>query len=132
MMVLDTHVLLWLRTGSDSLGLEARRLIEDAIRLGELAVSAISFWEVAVLQSNDRISFPEDVALWRAELLDQGLMEIPVDGDTAVRAIRLPGLPPDPADRIIVAAAQAGNRLVTADRRILEWHGQLSKVDARR
>lgn len=131
MMVLDTNALLWLRTGSSALGARARNGIEFALREGELAVSAISFWEVAMLKSKNRINFPEDVSLWRSELLRDGLNEIPIDGDIAVRAIRLEGLPADPADRIIVATAQAGNRLVTADRRILIWNGPLIKVDAR-
>ena len=131
MTVLDTNALLWLWTANAKLGASARTLIEEALLRRQLAVSAMTYWEVAMLQSKGRISFPEDVALWRSELLREGLSEIPVDGDIAVRAIRLEGLPADPADRIIVATAQAGNRLVTGDHRILAWDGPLRKVDAR-
>ena len=131
MMVLDTIAPLWLRTGSSRHGSQARDGIDNALRAGELAVSAISFWEVALLQSKGRISFPEDVAPWRSEPLRDGLKEIPVDGDVAVRAVRLEGLPADPVDWIIIATARAGNRLVTADRQILDWDGPLLWVDAR-
>ena len=36
----------------------------------------------------------------------------------------------DPADRLIVATALEGHRLVTADRGILAWPGRLSRLPA--
>jgi PIN domain nuclease of toxin-antitoxin system len=36
----------------------------------------------------------------------------------------------DPADRLIVATALAGHRLMTADQRILSWPGRLCRLDA--
>ena len=71
-----------------------------------------------------------DLDAWRRDMLDQGLIEIPVDGGIAVRAGLLPDLTGDPADRLIVATALEGHRLVTADRRILDWPGRLSLVPA--
>ncbi len=68
---------------------------------------------------------------WRQDLLDQGLVELPVDGSTAVRAGLLPTMHGDPADRIIVATALVGgHQLVTADRLILAWSGPLRRLDA--
>ncbi len=131
MMLLDTHTLIWLRTGDARLGAGARRALDDAFRGDELAVSAMTFWEVAMLRSKKRLDFPEDVGLWRRELLRQGLAEIPVDGEIGIRANALPGFHADPADRIIVATAQAGHRLVTGDERILAWDGNLARLDAR-
>ena len=37
----------------------------------------------------------------------------------------------DPADRIIVATALQGHTLVTGDRTILAWDGNLARLDAR-
>ena len=91
----------------------------------------MTFWEVAMLGSKGRLDFPEDVGLWRRERLGQGLAEIPVDGEIGIRANALPGFHADPADRIIVATAQAGHRLVTGDERILAWGGNLARLDAR-
>ena len=68
---------------------------------------------------------------WRRSLVDAGLIEIPVTGAIALRAGMLTDIHGDPADRIIVATAQEGHRLVTADRRILDWPGLLSRLDAR-
>ena len=94
-------------------------------------MSAMSFWEMAMLKSKGRISFPEDVGRWRLEQLGQGLIEIPVDGDIGIRANALADFHADPADRIIVATALGGHRLVTADERILAWGGSLDRLDAR-
>ena len=54
------------------------------------------------------------------------------DGEIGIRANELPDFHPDPADRIIVATAMNGHQLVTADRRILDWSGNLRRLDAAR
>ncbi len=131
MILVDTHTLIWLRTGDARLGAAARRALDDALRSEDLAVSAMTFWEVAMLKSKKRLDFPEDVGLWRRELLGQGLVEIPVDGEIGIRAYDLAGFHADPADRIIVATALQDHRLVTADERILGWRGNLNRLDAR-
>ena len=130
MIVLDTHALLWLRRGERRLGAHSRGAIEGAWRSGDVAVSAISFWEVAMLRARNRIDMTMDVEAWRLENLSQGLIELPVDGAIGVRAAGLADLPGDPADRLIVATALEGHCLVTADRRILDWPGRLSRLDA--
>jgi len=122
--------MLWLRLGVPRLGTSARREIDQAWQSNEVGVSAISFWEVAMLKDKGRIRFPLDVGLWRREQLAQGLIEISVDGEIATRAGLLPDMHGDPADRLIVATALAGHRLVTADQRILDWSGQLNRLDA--
>ena len=57
MTLLDTHVLLWLRTGDARLGSLALRKIDRAWHVGEVTVSAITFWEVALLRQKRRIAF---------------------------------------------------------------------------
>ena len=131
MILLDTHAALWLRAGDAKLGSLARSEIQQAWDAQEVAMSAMSFWEMAMLRAKGRINYPEDVGRWRLEQLGQGLIEIPVDGDIGIRASALPDFHSDPADRIIVATALSGHRLVTADERILSWGGNLDRLDAR-
>ena len=132
MIVLDTHALVWLWTGEKKLGPTAGIAIDNALGDEQLAVSAMTFWEVAMLKSKGRLDFPEDVGRWRQELLGQGFAEIPVDGEIGIRANELPGFHADPADRIIVATALTGRHLiVTADEPILRWRGNLNRMDAR-
>jgi PIN domain nuclease of toxin-antitoxin system len=86
----------------------------------------------ALLKAKGRIEFPEDVALWRNEQLAQGVVEIAVDGEIGIHAVGLADFHADPADRLIVATALRGHLLATADGDILDWTGNVSRLDARR
>ena len=83
-----------------------------------------------MLRAEGRLELLGDAGPWRASLLDEGLVEIAVDGEIALRTGSLGDLHGNPADRMIVATALAGHQLVTADRRILDWPAQLDKSDA--
>jgi PIN domain nuclease of toxin-antitoxin system len=129
--LLDTHVLIWHESGDSKLGPQARRAFGRALQDGEAAVSAISFWEVGMRIRKGRLDLLLDPDAWRRDLLNQGLIEIPIDGGIASRAGLLTKIPGDPADRIIVATALEGHRLMTADQQILEWPGPLRCMSAR-
>ena len=77
MILVDTHALIWLRTGDDRLGIAARRTLNDALRDGDLAVSAMTFWEVAMLKAKDRLEFPEDIRSGAEKCLDRGSRRFP-------------------------------------------------------
>ena len=55
MILLDTHVLLWLDREDPALGASSREPIRTAWEKGSVAVCAISFWEVAMLAARGRI-----------------------------------------------------------------------------
>lgn len=132
MILLDTHALIWLVEADPKLGKNVRELADQALKDNELATSAITFWEVAMLAQRNRLelSLPTDV--WRRRLLDMGLMEIPVTGDIGITAADLQGFHGDPADRFITATAiLGGGTLMTADEAILGWPGELMRQDAR-
>ena len=84
-----------------------------------------------MLLDKGRIILPSEIVPWRATLLANFMVEIPVSGEIGIRANNLPNFHPDPADRIIVATALEGHRLVTADELILGWSGSLDRLDAR-
>ena len=130
MILLDTHVLVWLLSDDRRIGEQTREAVDRSWASGEAAVSAITFWEVAMLENKRRLSLLADIGAWRASLLDEGLVEIAVDGEVGIRAGLLQDLHGDPADRLIVATALKGHQLVTADDRLLEWPGQLSRLRA--
>lgn len=131
MIVLDTHVLLWMDRDDAALGARAREQLSYAWSQGQVAVSAISFWECAMLAQRGRITLPTEPEIWRAELLQAGIHEIPLDGRIAQRATRLEGMHRDPADRFIVATAILNEAtLLTADQNILSWQGELKAAVA--
>ena len=131
MILLDTHVLLWLRFRPERLGAQTTQLISQALNNREAAVSAVTFWEVALLQKKRHIDWLpafEDDGRLRRELLAAGLREILMDGDIGTQAVRLDYPGNDPADRLIIATALAGShQLITEDRQILEWPGPLMR-----
>jgi PIN domain nuclease of toxin-antitoxin system len=132
MLLLDTHAAIWFATDDPSLGKRSRALIDTAVRAGHLAVSAISFWEFALLLAKGRlaVSLPADEL--RSMLLDTGVVEVPVSGDIALLSVSL-DLHPDPADRLIVATARLNHAtLVTADERLLNWKQALKRHNARK
>lgn len=132
MIVLDTHVLVWADNDDRKLGRKARALIEQQWTKGEVAVPAIVFWEVGLLQARGRLRLPLSVREWRDAVIAAGVVELPLDGSTAVRALDLTGLHDDPADRFVVATALVHDApLMSADERLLAWRHTLERYDAR-
>ena len=132
LILLDTHVLIWLDQDDQRLGPETNRLIDTGLAAARLAVSAITFWEVALLVAKGRLALASSAMAWRRDVLGHGMVELPVDGAGGVRAAELPAFHADPADRFIVATALAHDAtLLTADERILAWPGSLRRLDAR-
>ena len=122
MILLDTHILIWMDEDSGDLGLTSQNRISKAHSKEQLAVSAISFWEIGMLIEKGRLKFKQDLLSWRNQMLSAGLNEIPVDGSVAIQAAGLAKFHGDPADRIIVATSKLLDaRLVTADKKILEY-----------
>lgn len=131
MIVLDTHALVWASNQERKLGRKTKALIDRWWTVGKIAVSAMTFWEAALLQSRRRLALPASVQDWRSQLLQAGLVELPVDGAIGIRALELTGLPDDPVDRLIVATALNHEAtLITADEQLLAWQHSLVRHDA--
>jgi PIN domain nuclease of toxin-antitoxin system len=131
--VLDTHALVWFAEDHPHLGRRTTILVNRALARDELAVSALSFWEITMLVDKGRLRMDLPPSGMRRKVLEQGVREIVLAGDLAIEAARLPAFHGDPADRMIVATALAtGATLVTADEAILGWRGKLKTQDARR
>ncbi len=132
MIVVDTHVMLWLIDAPGHVGRRATKILDRALQGQTLGVAAVSFWELAMLTRKARIRMHATPKAFREELLAQGVREIPLDGTMGITAGELTGLSGDPADRMIVATAMALDAtLMTADESLLDWPGALRVVDAR-
>ena len=102
MIMLDTHTLVWLDEGNARLGKNSLFAIDRALKNNTLFVSAISFWEVAMLVNKGRLSINMSVELWRKSLINNGLKELPLLGNVAIQSALLAEFHGDPADRMIV------------------------------
>ena len=137
-LLLDTHVWVWYV--EDEARQFSRRippLVERAVQRGHIVVSAISVWEIALLEAARRIQLSVDVRTWVGRALAfPGVRLKGLSPSIAIESTRLPGpLHRDPADRILIATARLlGAALVTCDERILAYakKGHVKAVDATR
>lgn len=133
MILLDTHVALWFTLKSRSLGRQSRRIVQRAAIEEQLAISAVSFWEIALLIAKRRLRPPDTAKEMRRQILSSGAIELPLTGEIAILAGEIEGLHGDPADRFIAATAIVhDSTLVTADERLLHWRHALRRQNAER
>jgi PIN domain nuclease of toxin-antitoxin system len=119
-ILVDTHVVVWLALDQTQLSKNARAAIDDARRNGDgLAISDITLLELATLSSKGRIRLNISLESFLREI-EARFTILPISGRACVRALGLPAAyPKDPADRIIAGTALAeGLSLLTADRAI--------------
>lgn len=125
MILLDTHVLIWGVNGDRHLlSAPAAAAIEAEAQRGEIALSSITAWEIAMLVARGRLALSMEATQWLAAIEDADVAKfVPVDRDIAVIAAELPGeFHKDPVDRIIVATARKlGVAIVTADEKIRRY-----------
>jgi PIN domain nuclease of toxin-antitoxin system len=120
-IVLDTHALVWWVTGDATLSKSAKVAIEFEQISGEIIISAMSAWEIAMLVEHDRLVLSMDVDNWISTVADiDAVRFMPIDVEIAMKSVVLPGeFHKDPADRMIVATARKlAAPLVTKDDKI--------------
>ena len=131
MILLDTHAALWFTLGSDSLGRHSQRIARQALTESQLAVSAVSFWEIALLVVKRRLRTIASTKEIRDLILGTGINGLTLTGDVAILAAELESIHGDPADRFIAATAITHNAmLMTADERLLRWRHSVRRHNA--
>jgi len=116
-ILLDTHVVIWLALEPSRISRRARASIEETRRHGEgLAISDITLLEIAATESKGRIKLNASLETFLSEV-ETRFVVLPITGRVCARAMALPAsYPKDPADRVIGATAMVeGVPLVTAD-----------------
>ena len=115
-VLLDTHVVQWWSAEPERISRAATKAISEA---DELAVAAISWFELAWLARHERIVVTIPLRSWLEQLSKQ-VRTVGITPAIADTAVSLPSaFPGDPADRLIFATAvEHGVKLVTKDRRL--------------
>ena len=127
-MLLDTHI--WLRWLSPA-GCELPNAVLEKLETDDdLAVSAVSCWEISYLVKRGRLVLPLPLEQWLpAALQGSGIACIPLDGLIAAHAANLADIHRDPADRFIIATALATQRrLLTLDSVIPKYPEMAGKL----
>ncbi len=119
MILLDTHVLVWLAGERERL---SRPVLEAVESDSELAICLVSLQEIAYLAVRGRLSMDRPIDTWVADAL--GVLDVRALPPTVSSSLRAGRLDPaefhgDPIDRLIYATAvEHDARLVTADKRL--------------
>ena len=115
-VLLDSHVVQWWSAEPERLSDAATETLAAA---DQLAVAAISWFELAWLAAHERIIVTIPIRSWLERLAD-GLQTLGLTPAIAATAVSLPSsFPGDPVDRLVYATAvEHGCLLVTKDRRL--------------
>jgi len=128
LLLLDTHCWIWAQLGLiQQFSRVTLQSIKDAEREGNLRISVISVWELAMLEKRGRLALPMSVRMWVEQALSKpGIAVTPLTVEIAIESVHLPGeIHGDPADRMLVATARVlGARLVTKDAQLIRYSRQ--------
>jgi len=120
LILLDTHVALWLLSDPDLLSKNAKAAIDEARQGGEgMAICGITLLEIATAYGKGRISMAMSLESFLRDL-EERFAILPITAFACARTLTLPAsYPKDLADRVIGATALVeGLALVTADNAI--------------
>jgi PIN domain nuclease of toxin-antitoxin system len=116
-ILVDTHLILWLRVSPRELTPGERSAIDNAALC---QVSIVSLWEIAIMMTVGRL--PKDDHLLEPP---QGFELLPVSGEHCQICSNLPLHHRDPFDRMLIAQAKNdGLSLLTRDRAMLRYADQ--------
>ena len=121
-LLLDTHIALWLDSGSPNLRRSTRTLLDQHWQNGGyILLSAVSAWEIALLVDAERVELDLPVDVWVERFVNRpGVQSVALTHSAASRAYQMHRLEDrDPADRLLIATAmELACPMVTYDARI--------------
>jgi len=127
-LLLDTHILIWLMNDDKELSESNKELLRSTAKTGLLMISAMTIWEISMLEVKKRIVLIQPIFEWVNKVLFLPYMKIiDVNYKIAIEANNLPSnFHDDPVDRIIVATSRITNiPLITRDKKIISYSKNL-------
>jgi PIN domain nuclease of toxin-antitoxin system len=120
LILLDTHVVIWLASGDARMSRAAQAAIDEARQsVRGLAISDFTLFELTLLFRKKKFDLAIGPEAFLREI-ERRFVVLPVTANIALQAFNLPAsYPNDPVDRIIGATALIEDiPLLTADREI--------------
>lgn len=123
MYILDTHILLWLVSAQAELTEKVKTVIHS--NPGNLYVSSISAFEIAIKHIKNKLQLPISPDVWFQKAISlHGLDELTINSEILIQSATLPAIHNDPADRIIISTAIIHNAtIITRDKLIPQYPG---------
>jgi PIN domain nuclease of toxin-antitoxin system len=121
-VLLDTHLFLWAVSAPSKLSVAARKKIDAA----EVFISAASIWEISIKTSIGKLHADPDELLAGVE--PAGFSMLPITGEHAARAAKLPLIHKDPFDRMLVAQAFVEPMILLTNDEALRDYGSLVTI----
>lgn len=123
-IVLDTCALIWWSLDPAHLSPTAKQAIDRMEQDKNGLISSISIWEIAIKIKNNKLDLGVDIDEYIATLKKSDVIRfVPIDEEIWLDSVRLSWDHRDPADRVIVAMAQANQApIITADRKIADFY----------
>ena len=90
MIILDTHVLVWMASDPKRLSKKATDAIREARQKSGVAIAAITLWELAWLAENGRVQVVGSVESFVRETVARVIVR-PITPEIAALAVQLPG-----------------------------------------
>jgi PIN domain nuclease of toxin-antitoxin system len=120
LILLDTHVVVWLGLEPSRISKNARTAIDQTRQNASgLAISDMTLLELTRITHLGRLDFRPSLESFLAAV-ESKFVVLPMTGRICMEAVSLPSsYPKDPSDRVIGATARVeGLSLITADREI--------------
>ena len=118
MVIMDTHVLLWMLYDVRQLSAGALKALSE----NDSCVSIASLWKMSITQTLGKITLPHTILEIADKCRQMGVDIIPITPEHCQRIQTLPLYHNDPFDRTIMAQSLVEHRpLVTRDTKI--WNG---------
>lgn len=121
--LLDSHAIIWHRSGSERLSLTASHLMES--ESVELFISEATFWEITIKHSLGKLELLGGLESLRLEWIENKVAQsLTIDWKHILATSSLPPLHRDPFDRMLIAQAMEENlTIVTCDENIKKYPG---------
>lgn len=126
MVIIDTHVMLWMLYDVRQLSPVARKALAEE----DSCVSIASLWELSIKQTLGKISLPHTIPQIAEKCKQMGVDIVPITPEHCQRIQTLPLYHNDPFDRIIMAQSLVDCRpLVTLDKKIWDDYPEVDKFE---
>lgn len=118
-MLLDTCVFLWLMSGERPFPERVKAQLAN----DELWLSVASVWEISVKFAKGTLRLPVPPGRLVPDARKRfGISSLPIDEESALHLVKLPGLHADPFDRMLVSQAIVhGMTVITPDPLISQY-----------